>query len=41
MNRAVFTRDWKAAKRPPGYWFSRTMEALCVAVAVVMMALSW
>lgn len=43
MSREVFIRDWKQARRYrlADVWFSRIMEALCVAACVVMMALSW
>jgi hypothetical protein len=43
MSRAVFSRDWKQARRRrlADIWFSRILEAICVAACVVMMALSW
>lgn len=43
MSREVFRRDWKAQRmrRLSDYWFSQILEAICVAVCVVMMALSW
>jgi hypothetical protein len=42
-SREVFIRDWKAQRRRrlSDLWFSRIMEAICVAACVVMLALSW
>lgn len=42
MSREVFAKDWKQARRRlADVWFSRIMEALCVAACVVMLALQW
>jgi hypothetical protein len=43
VTREVFRRDWKAERRRriSDYWLSRILECVCVAAAVVMMALSW
>ena len=43
MNREVFRRDWKAERRArlSDLWLSRILEAICVAVAVLMLALQW
>ncbi len=43
MSREVFARDWRERRQRKisELWFSRIMEAICVAACVVMMALSW
>jgi hypothetical protein len=43
MSRDVFARDWRAQRRRAlsDIWFGRIMEALCIAVCTVMLALSW